>query len=173
MAITYEILATTAPTAGTTDTVTFSSISQSYTDLRFVANFTKSTDSQVNTRFNNNSTVNYGFEDLFASTASGIVATRDLVSSLPYAYYSSIGATTNPILITLDVMSYANSLNKSFLYDVGTQSLGSDANETRKTIGCGSFAGGSGAPITSLSIYLGSGTFGANSTFTLFGIKRA
>lgn len=105
---TYTPIATTTGT-GSSGTITFSSISSAYTDLRIVlvGTETNATLYEFDMRYNNDSGNTYSLTYL---QGNGTSATSGRYSSTNKIRLGEYGTdTTLPTLITVDVMNYANS----------------------------------------------------------------
>ena len=154
-------------TVGTaTNTVTFTSIPATYTDLRVVAsvkgNVGSPTDYTVNLQFNGDTTTNYS-RTLMRGTGSAAESARSSTASQITLNSSGYLSTTVFQNVLLDVFNYSNSTTfKTILCradqpDVVTMAT---VGVWRKTP----------EAITSLTIFLDSGNFGVGSTFSLYGI---
>ena len=161
MALTYEKIQTT--TLGSAQaTVTFSSISGSYTDLVVIINFGSSSSGQdFCFRFNGDTGNNYSNTRMFGNGTNAISSRTTNNNKLEI---DSIGvSTTLTVLHTIQVMNYSNATTyKSALMKVADAGKGADANVGmwRNT-----------AAITSLDFFMTSGNILSGSTFTLYGIK--
>lgn len=163
MPATYEPIATTTAN-GSSSSVTFSSISGTYTDLRIVVNSTNNSGSNYGlfVRFNSDTNSNYSFTRLYGD---GTSATSNNGSSQSYA---TIGWTTSGTLATFtaDLNNYSNTTTYKTLLARGSSSVsrvGAFVSLWRST-----------NAITAIEIYNESGAnFTSGSTFTLYGIKAA
>jgi hypothetical protein len=170
MPVTYEILATTT-ISGTPDIVAFSSISQSYTDLRLVANFSVSSVSDFGLRLNGSGS-NYAYEDFFARTGNNPVAVKGGGEFYFDLNYGIPQGTANSAIVTWDILQYASTtMNKSVLYDRGYQSGVNTTNSSQRLMGCGLWQ--NTAAVTSVSIINIGNNFANGGTVTLFGILKA
>jgi hypothetical protein len=165
MPATYEPIATT--TLGTTAaSITFSSISSSYTDLRVVlSNVTVSSASgNLITQFNSTTT---GYSQTFL-LGSGSIAESVRYTNFDgiYGSYNQLPSTTVPTFFTLDIFSYAGSTFKTCL---GTSSLDyNGSGEVARIVGLWRNT----AAITSVKLDFSS-NFKAGTTATIYGIKAA
>ena len=168
MPLTYEPIATT--TLGSdSQPITFSSIPSTYTDLRLVLLVKKNatTATNVNLQFNGDTATNYSGTQLSGDGAS---ASSSRLSNYNWMPIWGFAVTTagDIALITADIFSYAGSNYKTVL---STGSL--DRN------GSGSVTQNAGlwrsvAAVTSITLLdTSSRTFGAGTTATLYGIKKA
>lgn len=158
MPATYEPIATT--TLGSAQSsVTFSSISGSYTDLVLISNWTLSTGQNLLMRFNSDSGTNYSETDL-GGNGSAASSTRDTNrTDVRVGYYN-----TNRTIHRVNIMNYANSTTYK------TALIRWDSDEyvySRVALWRNTSA------ITSISLTAGSGNIQSGSTFTLYGIKAA
>jgi hypothetical protein len=147
-------------------TVTFSSISGTYTDLILIsqAQNTGGTWGTFNVRVNGDSGTNYSRTYMYgngSSTGSGrqINTTESVIGTIPA---SSGGFFT---LVKINFMNYSNTTtNKTFICTENDVSNAATAtvNLWRNT-----------AAITSIAIFSSVGNLATGSTFTLYGIKAA
>jgi hypothetical protein len=171
MPTTYEILATTT-LSSTANTYTFSSISQSYTDIRLVANMGLTGQGTIFFRCNSDTGNNYYWEALMAvgssSTPTSAIQGSGEGRCIVTAGNQQTSSTNGYSLLTVDFMSYTFSLNKPFFYEYGF--VPATALYNTKRTACGNYT--SGTAISSVSIITDS-NFVAGTTFTLFGILKA
>ena len=102
MPITYEPIATTTLTT-TTASVTFSSISGSYTDLILVINGTASAGVAATLQFNGDTGNNYSQTNLYGDGSS---AGSGAQTSIAFAPAGSLGTTQSNTII--QIMNYSN-----------------------------------------------------------------
>ena len=157
---TYEPLATS--TLGSAGTITFSSISGSYTDLRIVLVGTASGNTFA-LRFNGDSGTNYSYTQMNGN-GSAVASSRVSHNSLIYGWTSG---TTNPAMCSFDIFSYAGATNKTVLVvgsrdNVASGSVARVVNLWRNT-----------AAITSIVVSANGGNMDSGTTATLYGIKAA
>lgn len=162
---TYVALATqTLSTAASS--VTFSSISSSYTDLVLITSAKNNTGAQyrLQLRFNGDTATNYSVTKL---TGNGSTAVSSRASNATYAaiLIGTIGSTNFDNVIT-SIMNYSNTTtNKTVL---------SRGNETAAEVNAEVGLWRSTTAITSLTLDLEGGiNFVAGSTFSLYGIANA
>jgi hypothetical protein len=159
MPSTYTPIATTT-LGSAASSVTFSSISGSYTDLILVANYTGSVSDQfLNIQFNSDSGSNYSNTNLFGDGSSATSNRNSSATSVRAAFYGS--AQSNAIL---NIMNYSNTTtNKTVVSRDNTNTfVVTRVNLWRNT-----------SAITSLVLAMSSGNIASGSTFTLYGIKAA
>lgn len=146
----------------TAATVTFSSISGSYRDLRLVVTYGASTNVGAYIRFNNDSASNYNY--VYMSGNGSTTSSSSAAATYTYLSYANATSTTQAF-ITADILDYvATDKHKTVLSRGNNASVASDA-----------FAGrwASTAAITTLVVYPDNSTFAAGSTFALYGIASA
>jgi hypothetical protein len=173
MPSTYTPIASTT-LATDTATITFSSISGTYTDLRLIitADVASATTDYFALRFNGDTGNNYSFTWL-GGTSSGAQTGRFAglnQNLIGWATSNSENASFFAPMV-VDIMNYSNTTTrKSLISRNGWSTLRADINVN---------SWNNTNAITSISLATwGSGTFGgvnmrAGSTFTLYGIKAA
>ena len=151
-------------TVGTaTPSITFSSISGSYTDLVLVMDLGAGTAGvDIYCQVNGDTASNYSHTRL---TGNGTSASSSRGSSLAYMRFSDGGSpqTTANSVTQVSFMNYSNTTTyKTALNRASNGNRGTDGvvNLWRST-----------AAITSITVYLSSGNITAGSTFSLYGIK--
>jgi hypothetical protein len=167
MPTTYEPIATT--TLSTTATsVSFSSISGSYTDLVLVVRASVDSGDDLRFRINDDTGTNYSYTTLYG-TGSAAGSTRGSnQSSGNSSYYGGVSTTLGNSVQILHFLNYSNTTtNKTILSRANQAGSGVDANVNlwRST-----------SAITKITLAKGSsfgGTFQSGSTFTLYGVKSA
>jgi hypothetical protein len=169
MALTYDPIATTTLSSEAA-TITFSSIANSWTDLRLIMVGIKpsATNSAPMARFNSSST---GYS-LCATWGNGISVTGDYFDTtqggIPIIYFDGLNTTTPKIGI-VDIFSYAGSTKKTVLCTENSD-RGNGSGRVVKSVSMWSNTNA----ITSIDIIDGSGrNFGVGTTVTLYGIKKA
>jgi hypothetical protein len=160
MASTYEKIATNT-LGSNTASVTFSSISGSYTDLVLVINGTLTGSAIKIIYFNGDTGSNYSI-----TTMVGVVGNSSLATGT-YAipYIDVYNSAANPFMNIVKIMNYSNSTTyKTFLarQDAGGISMEQIAGVWRST-----------AAITSIRLDTSSNAFATGTTFTIYGIKAA
>ena len=159
MPATYEPIATTT-LGSAASSITFSSIPNTYTDLRLVVRI--NTSGNTNLQFNGDTGTNYSVTALEGNGTSASSARRTSDSSM-WGQQSSLN--NNGSLWTVDIFAYAGSTNKTCLMTTSADKNGSGTVET--TVGLWR----STSAIN--SIYFFGGTYNAGTTATLYGIKAA
>jgi hypothetical protein len=160
---TYTPIATTT-LGSAVATVTFSSISGSYTDLVLISNIKGSTGNNTRMTFNNDASALYSNTALSGSGTTAFSRRDSGVNSLRLDWESANPTTDFNIHIT-NVQNYANTTTfKTALTRSGAAAYGTDAlvGLYRST-----------SAITRLDVITTSGNFAIGSTFTLYGIASA
>lgn len=164
MAITYEPIATTT-LSSSSPTITFSSISSAYTDLRLVLVAKGTAASDVNMVFNSSGSACSWTQLAGSGTAS---SAGRITSSAGRAYITlnfNVLSTSLPYMYTVDILSYNEAVFKTALVTFqedanGSGYVGSKAGLWRDT-----------SAITSITL---NGTdFAIGTTATLYGILKA
>jgi len=170
MAYTYEPIATTTTTTAS-PAITFSSISQNYTDLALIISVrANSTPASYGThiRFNSDTGSNYSETYLRGngSTASSSRFTNNIYMNVGWQGYAT---TTIPQFCTVDIFSYAGSTFKTALGEDNADRNG--AGVVVRFVGLWR----STSAINSIVVNenAGGGNYAAGSTFTLYGILKA
>jgi hypothetical protein len=161
----YEVIST--QTLGSAvETVTFSSIPQTYTDLVVVINAFSSATSDLYLTFNGDAGTNYSRTVLWGTGASAGTVRSSSANFIALTYYGRIWNNQGTSVHTASIMNYSNTTtNKKVLARASSQQEGVEA-----TVGLWS----STAAITSITFDLVSTrTFSVGSTLTLYGIKAA
>ena len=155
--------------ASATPTVSFTGISQAYTDLKVVINggisqadantFVRVGNSSVDTGSNYSAT----FVEGRVTTANSARFTSQ--TSMQLDYYGSISTTNSSLL--LDFMNYSNTTT----YKTVLSRYGNNTSTSYKGVGALVGLWRSTAAINIITFSLGGGNFNVGSTFTLYGIK--
>ena len=164
MAKTYEPISTQTLTNATTNTVTFSSIPQTYTDLVLVV-MTKSSSTVTygRIRFNSDTASNYSRTYVLGNGTSAISAREANTTSFDLFDLASSGNTFGVNIS--HIMNYSNTTtNKNILNrdSVSSIAVNLQMGWYRST-----------AAITTISVFTNANFFANGSTFTLYGIKAA
>jgi hypothetical protein len=166
---TYEKIATTTLGSPST-TITFSSISSAYTDLRIVVSSTMTLASRFNyLTFNSDSSATYSFTYLMGNGTSGSSSGNANGNYMPVDDNQINGSsTTIPTFSTIDVFSYTGSTYKTLLNTVSADQNGSGAVINKVGLWR------SNSAINSVTFTAsGSTTFKVGTTATIYGIKAA
>ena len=172
MPITYEPIATTALGSNTT-TITFNSITGTYTDLLVViAGRGTRTGNTVDTilRFNNDSGSNYSYTHLYGDGSSAGSERASNQTSGTAGFWIPAASTTSGIFsaMTLHIMNYSNNTTyKTAIVREAQQSNTGGLPGASVTLWRSTNA------ITRVDLSVGVGDWATGSTFTLYGIKAA
>ena len=162
-----EVAIATTTLGSAASTITFSSISGSYTDLRLVFTLTTSSAGESGyIRFNSDTGTNYSVTFL-AGEGSVAFSNRDTSSNqICITDNQAVGSsTTIPQLATVDIFSYTGSTFKTILNTSSNDLNGSGGVIRRVGLWRNTSA------ITSITITtLNASTFSAGTTATLYGI---
>ena len=169
MASTYEPIATVTLSSAAA-TIDFTSIPGTYTDLRLI--LTQTTTAAGRTAYityNSDGNANYSYQ-AFGSNGTANGGWRNTS-----AYYMTIDdfandgtSTTIPNLSVVDIFGYASS-NTYKTALANSSAMHSTIGQVFRFVGCYR----SNTAITSIQIILGSSTFSAGSSATLYGILKA
>jgi len=163
---TYEPIATTTLTSAQ-QTITFSSIPSTYTDLRLVI-VAMATSGTIDTwlYMNNDTETNYSSTRL---SGEGTTASSARITTSSQPYDTNLASiSTLPCLITHDIFSYAGSTNKTWLTTVSMDKNGSGVVHRYVKLWRSTSA------INRLDYTAATATtFAIGTTATLYGIKAA
>lgn len=165
---TYEKIASTT-LGSSSSTISFSSIVDTWTDLRLVILCQNANSAyNVNLRFNSDSGNNYLLTRLYAN-GSGFGTTRTNTTHAQLSYYGmAYQANSNWSFISVDVFNYKNTnVKKSFIVDTPEKYGGS--GYTSKSMGLWN----STAAINEVNFILSGGNFATGTQATIYGIKAA
>jgi hypothetical protein len=167
---TYEPIATTT-LGSAAASVSFTSISGSYTDLVLIGNGYNATGTGLpcRMRFNSDTGSNYSLTNL---TGNGSSASSGRGSNQAQAWVGySVGWDNNssePTFFIANIMNYSNSTTYKTALVRNNQPTG-DFPGTEVIVNLWRNT----SAITSIEVYINSGTFATGSTFTLYGILSA
>jgi len=157
---TYALIASN--TVGTaTNTLTFSSIPSTYTDLVIVADYINTAATNLLGRFNSDTASNYSQTYLEGNGTSATSGRGSNTTFLNLGFSFASGSRTNAII---QIMDYANITTFKTVVNRQNQAsnyLSATANVWRATP----------AAISSVTIFTNGGNFDAGSTFKLYGIQ--
>ena len=167
MPTTYEPIATT--TLGTAaSTITFSSITSAYTDLRLIINWQSTSTAETNLfmTFNSDTGSNYSYTRLVGDGAS---ASSGRATSQTSLFIGKQNASTTSVwrMNEIDIFSYAGSTNKTYLESHATDNNG--GGFVYRFVGLWR----STSAINTISIFQSGSNLNAGTTATLYGILRA
>jgi hypothetical protein len=164
MPATYEPIATTT-LGSATATISFTSISASYTDIRVVlVGSHETTATTLRMQVNSDTGTNYSYTELIGDGATA-TSSRGTSSSRINCGNANFN-NTQPSLITADWFSYAGSTNKTCLVTASQDRNGSGS--VLRTVGLWR----STSAITSVQLFPASGNFATGTTATLYGILK-
>ena len=166
MPATYEPIATTT-LAASASSITFSSISSSYTDLKVIWSVLCSQDTNLYARFNSDSGNNYSFTRF---TGNGSTATSGRGGGRAQIDLAVVGSTGSGVTFCeFDIFSYSGSTNKTVLSKYNSDKNGSGAVECVVGLWRNTSA------INSITLLPSSGSANllAGTTATLYGILKA
>lgn len=172
MTATYDCIATTTLTSAAS-TVTFSSISSTYTDIRAIISATSTSSSYViaSVRFNNDSGTNYSFIQTgvrFPGGTATFASTRDDNVSYIWGPFIRIENGSGGIF---DIFDYSNTTTFKVVWESSISWTGE--TEPYPVYNCGVWENTSA--ITTITFVNGGGPgtqFDSGSTFALYGIKK-
>ena len=165
MPTTYEPIATTT-LGSAAASITFSSISSAYTDLRVILQFAPSNDDRAICTFNSDTGTNYSVTTL---VGNGSTASSARNTSANYIQPSrNAGAANEEQLVIMDIFSYSGSTYKTVLSDVAADRNG--AGVTVKSVNLWR----STSAINAINFTLVNGNnYKIGTTATLYGILKA
>lgn len=159
---TYTPIATTT-TTGTPTTVSFTSISGSYTDLILVSSVSGSTNAVIQAQFNGDTGNNYSFTYMFGDGTSASSGRSSGVSYVRAGRTAASSSSFTPNI--LHIQNYSNSTT----YKTVIERENDSAASVLASVGLWRNT----AAITSILLTVSAGTITAGSTFTLYGIAAA
>ena len=164
---TYEPLATTTLTSAQS-TITLSSISGSYTDLRVVIRAIGSgTGGYIVTRYNSDTATNYSTTQLYG-TGAAAASTRGSNNTFNWNLYQSWTDDGGVALCVIDILGYSGSTYKTTLSTASNDKNGSGTVERNVSLWRSTSA------ITSIEFRTDSArSYGIGTMVTLYGIKAA
>ena len=165
MPTTYEPIATVV-VGSATASITFSSISSAYTDLRVVFfNTSTSGNQNASLTLNSDTGTNYAWTRIKgdgSSSSSTRTTTADRIDMTADGTSSTI-----PQLFIMNIFSYAGSTNKSILIESAEDKNGSGTVSRQVALWRSTSA------VTSLTLTCNTSTWKAGTRATVFGIKAA
>lgn len=165
MPATYDSIATTT-LGSATNTITFSSIPNTYTDLKLVlAGLSTVNNTNVLMRLNSNTSSVYSATYLIGT---GSAASSSRYNNLTYFDMLQTGFhTTNTHMISFDFLSYAGSTNKTILQQSFEDNNGGGTQANYVMLYRNTSA------ISTISVYTAANNFAAGTMATIYGILRA
>ena len=173
MAKTYEPIATTTLSSAQSS-VTFSSISGSYTDLVVIisalGNVGSPTDYGISLQINGDASGSYSDTWLYGNGTSTVSSRRIDQSSIVDIQAAGYLSTTSPNPCVVNFLNYSNTTTYKTIISRGNNPSGGGGTAT--TEACVGLWRSTSA-ITSIKFLTTSGSYGSGSIFTLYGIKAA
>lgn len=166
MATTYEPISTTT-LGSAASSITFSSISSAYTDLKLVMTYTSAGAIYSYLLFNNDTGANYSDTYLVGDGSVAFSGSDTSQGFIAFGSYQSPASSTAPCFATADVFSYAGSTYKTALITSSNDKNGS--GDVERIVGLWR----STSAINRIDIKSSSTAFAAGTTATLYGIKSA
>lgn len=166
MPATYEPIASTTLNADASG-ITFSSIPQTYTDLKLIIVALSGTDASVYLRFNNDTTFG-NYSTIIMKGNSGTASGASINSnSQAFAVGYSVGLSQQPAYCDIDILNYRSSTFKTIIAQGYMNQNGPTINELCLSA--------NHWQVTNAidTILVRGGTFQANTTVTLYGITAA
>lgn len=166
MPATFEPIATTTLSSAAS-TITFSSIPNTYTDLRLVltGSFSASTKSTITFNSTTGSSTAYSQTLL---NGNGSSASSGRYTSQPEIIAGEFAPTTNSLfMVAWDIFSYAGSTNKTILGEFSGDQNGSGSTSRVVALYRSTSA------VTTITLGRSTGNYNAGTTATLYGILRA
>ena len=161
----FQSIATVTVGSGGQSTISFSSIPSSYQHLQLRFAASSNTVSGLRIRFNSDTGNNYAWHQIFGTGASVVVGAGTSQSSIALAYDNKADVLFPAPGVT-DILDYANgNKNKTIKTLTGTEQNNNDGIVIYRS---GLWM--NTAAITSISIFLDSGSFNQYSSFALYGI---
>ena len=166
MTATYEKIATN--TLGSAQaTVTFSSISGTYTDLVLISNVdVTSAGASVNIRFNSDTGSNYSYTTLYGNGTTAASARGSSLTASYIAAYVAPNTALETVIIT-NIQNYSNTTTNKTLLSRSNRASANNSPGAEALVGLWR----STVAITSITLAADSGNIDTGSTFTLYGIK--
>ncbi len=164
MASTYEPIATSTVSGGSTASITFSSIPSTYTDLVLIFNGSMTGGSNGALQFNGDTATNYSNTGIYgSSTTAGSFRS----SNVGVLIVNFAGTTGDQNVSSMMLMNYSNTTTyKSLIYR--------NSNTLNASVaGVGMWRSTSAINSISFVQTVGASYFTAGSTLTLYGIKAA
>lgn len=159
---TYKKIGTeTLPSAN--NSITFSNIPGSYTDLVIVGHQTAATNCEIGIRFNGDSGSNYDQNFVSGVSPFSVIKGSHGTNNQIYLIWTQGTLPASWTGTIINIFNYANTTTyKTMLSRLGGKNESNNNSGTWKST----------APITSVTVF-GSSNFSTGSTWTLYGIKAA
>jgi hypothetical protein len=164
MAVTFDSIATQTITGSASNSLEFTGISNTYTDLYLIVKAKRTTgDADVRIRFNNDSSAAYATGSLYVTTSGGkgssflIGLTSGYLTNWGYDSPNSFGCHE------VYILNYGSNKHKSWCSEAGSQ----NGNDLIQGLWQSTSA------ISSIQLFATSGTWVVGTTAELYGIKAA
>lgn len=170
--VTYERLASyTVATSNTDSTITFSSIPQTYTDLRIVGSVLMSnTDIQPRYIINSNTTAGNYYQIELSYRSSTTTIDSNAQYGNPYMNMTYHTTSSQQYGFILDIMGYTDNAFKPILTKVAFQDNSSNGVIA---MGCHQYKNAEAINSITFNAVLGTRYYQAGSTIAIYGIKAA
>ena len=162
----FYSLATTLVGAGGSSTITFSSIPSGYKHLQLRISGSSSAVNNFRMRFNSDTGSNYAVHQLLG-TGAAVSSSGSASQTSINLVYDNKADISFPAIAIVDVLDYANTNKNKTVRSLG----GSEQNNNDGLIMLRSGLWMNTTAITSISIFLDSGSFNQHSRFTLYGVR--
>lgn len=168
MPATYDSLASTVVSGTSTQTISFTSISNAYTDLVVILNCLGINGTgAVRVQFNSDTGANYSRTVLYADGTPSVQSTASYNQNYIQLNEGYNVSATIPSMFKIDIFNYAGSTNKSIFSQASLYNPGSGAATTVSGLWR------STAAISSIQLVTSGNYFVADTTATVYGILRA
>jgi hypothetical protein len=162
----YQSISTVTVGGGGSATISFTSIPSTYQHLQLRFSASSNTVSGLRIRFNSDTGSNYAWHQLYGTSTTVIAGSGASQASIALSYDNKADVSF-PVPGVTDILDYANTnKNKTIRALSGTEQNNSDGLIIYRS---GLWMNTSA--ITSISIFLDSGSFNQYSSFALYGIK--
>ena len=171
----YESIATATGT-GSSGTITFSSIASTYKHLQIRINgIITSPSNCLRVRFNGDTASNYPYHQLITTSngASMLVSSvgSSATTAMPIFPTSAAMTSTYPDVAIIDVIDYASSTKNKTLKAFSGSSDNDTIGNTYDSVNLVSGLWLNTAAITSITVFLDSGSFATTASLALYGIR--
>ena len=159
----YDAIASTTLSA-TAASITFSGIPSTYTHLQVRLQTSASAAANYYYQVNGDTGSNYSWHELLGENTSPLAGNA---ATQAQGYFTYSASSSYPTSAVLDFLDYGNIYKYKTIRALG----GQDANSTGSRVEFTSTAWRNTAAITSITLYLSTGTFSTNGIFSLYGIR--
>jgi hypothetical protein len=162
----YESIATVTVGSGGSSTIDFTSIPSTYQHLQLRIAGSSSAVGNFRIRFNSDTGSNYAWHQLYATTSSVLSSAGSSQTSMILTYDNK-ATSTFPTCATVDILDYSNANKNKTIRSLA----GAEQNSNDSLLFLRSGLWMNTTAVTSISIFLDSGSFNQYSSFALYGIK--